>query len=342
MDEAGEVMTDSVGKALMLPWARGLLTMPARAAFLRAEADPALPADLLCEQSFKPAYDALAAAGHPVTRAIEGTFELILCRLTGDKAENRANLARAWRHLVPGGTLVVGGTRETGAVSLEAEVAATLPLAGSLAKYHCRVFWLRRDADALPPGWSDWRDAAEPAPHPGPGYLTRPGMFSWREIDPGSRLLAEALPGDLAGRGADLGAGWGYLAVETLRRAAPGCRLDLYEAEALALDAAAVALARAGLEQRAEGRWHDVAATPLPARLYDFVVMNPPFHRGKTTDVSLGQAFIAQAARALRPGGRLLLVANRQLPYERILREHFPRITPLAETGLYKVIAAAL
>lgn len=335
-------MSEPVLKALLLPFARGLLDGPpdGRAALLRAEPDPALPPGLVCEQSFKPAHDALAAAGATVTRRIEGDFDLILCRLTGDKAENRANLARAWSHLVPGGILLAGGAKDSGAASLEAEVAAVLPLAGSLAKHHCRLFWLRRTEAALPPGWAAWRDAARPAPHPGPGFLTRPGMFSWREIDPGSRLLAESLPDDLAGRGADLGAGWGYLAVETLRRAAPATRLDLYEAEALALDAAAVALDQAGFGPRAALHWWDVAASPLPARTYDFVVMNPPFHRGKTTDVALGQAFIAQAAATLRPGGRLLLVANRQLPYERILAERFAQVTQLAETGIYKVIAA--
>lgn len=337
-------MSDETVRALTLPLVRGLIPLPApgRGAFLRADADPTLPAGLLCEQSLKPAYDALVAAGNPVTRRIEGQFDLILCRLTGDKAENRATLARAWDHLAPGGTWVAAGPKETGAASLEAECAAAFPLAGALAKYHCRVFWAQKTTPQPPALLESWIAAAQPGPYPGPGYWTRPGLFSWREIDPGSRLLVEALPANLSGRGADLGAGWGYLAVETLRRAAPACRLDLYEAEALALEAAQHALTAAGLADRATLHWADVAADPLPERTYDFVVMNPPFHRGKQTDVGLGQAFLAAAARMLRASGRLLLVANRQLPYERLLREQFASVTTQNETGVYKVIFAEL
>ena len=44
--------------------------------------------------------------------------------------------------------------------------------------------------------------------------------------------------------------------------------------------------------------------------------MNPPFHSGQNTDISLGRAFLRAAADSLRTGGRLFMVANRQLPYE--------------------------
>ena len=44
--------------------------------------------------------------------------------------------------------------------------------------------------------------------------------------------------------------------------------------------------------------------------------MNPPFHTRPRADPALGQAMIRKAAAALRRGGRLFMVANRQLPYE--------------------------
>lgn len=59
--------------------------------------------------------------------------------------------------------------------------------------------------------------------------------------------------------------------------------------------------------------------------------MNPPFHEGRVTDVSLGQSFIAAAASRLKPGGRLLMVANRQLPYELTLKGLFKTVTLLEE-----------
>ena len=88
---------------------------------------------------------------------------------------------------------------------------------------------------------------------------------------------------------------------------------------------AALDLARANLERLRDPsravafgfHWHDVA-TGLPAR-YDFIVSNPPFHQGRADEPDLGRAFIAAAAAALKPGGRLWLVANRHLPYEAVL-----------------------
>jgi 16S rRNA (guanine1207-N2)-methyltransferase len=63
-----------------------------------------------------------------------------------------------------------------------------------------------------------------------------------------------------------------------------------------------------------EYHWHDVAAG-VPGK-YEVIVSNPPFHTGQATDIHLGKAFLRVATAALRTGGRLLLVANRQLPYE--------------------------
>ncbi len=76
------------------------------------------------------------------------------------------------------------------------------------------------------------------------------------------------------------------------------------------------------------------------AGIYDTVIMNPPFHEGRVTDVSLGQAFIAAAASRLKPGGRLLMVANRQLPYETTLKGLFKNVTLLEEANGFKIFDA--
>ena len=73
---------------------------------------------------------------------------------------------------------------------------------------------------------------------------------------------------------------------------------------------------------------------------YDAVIANPPFHQGRAAEPDLGAAFIAAAARILKPSGRLLLVANRQLPYEAAVAAAFRHWEKLAEDGVYKVIQA--
>lgn len=101
----------------------------------------------------------------------------------------------------------------------EADLRQLTGLAGSLTKYHCRTYWsapLPADTDAaLQARW-----AALDAPRKilDGRFVSRPGVFAWDRIDPASALLVEHLPTTLAGHGADLGAGFGYLSAEVLAR----------------------------------------------------------------------------------------------------------------------------
>jgi 16S rRNA (guanine1207-N2)-methyltransferase len=135
---------------------------------------------------------------------------------------------------------------------------------------------------------------------------------------------------------ADLGAGWGFLSDAALRRNPQITSLDLFEADSRALDCARRNLA--GHSRNLSFHWHDVTLG-LPES-YDAIVTNPPFHRGQSTDVDLGAAFVAQAALALRRGGKLFLVANRQLPFEALLDNHKLLWRPVAEDSTYKLLFA--
>ncbi|WP_163277808.1 methyltransferase, partial [Klebsiella aerogenes] len=76
--------------------------------------------------------------------------------------------------------------------------------------------------------------------------------------------------------------------------------------------------------------WHDVNGEAI-TEIYDTIVMNPPFHAGRSADPTMGQGFIAAAAKRLKPGGRLLLVANRQMPYEAALKSLFRSVLPVED-----------
>ena len=115
--------------------------------------------------------------------------------------------------------------------------------------------------------------------------------------------------------------------------------LDLYEAEARALAMARHNLAGQAPHVALGFRWHDVTAG-LGQR-YDVIVTNPPFHApGRAERPDIGRRFIAAAAEALAPGGRLWLVANRHLPYEAVLGEAFGQVRTVAERDGYKVVEA--
>ena len=73
---------------------------------------------------------------------------------------------------------------------------------------------------------------------------------------------------------------------------------------------------------------------------YDAIVCNPPFHTGRASTPALGQAIIEAAARALRPGGRFYMVANRGLPYEPMLKASFASFETLADNNKFRVTRA--
>ena len=114
--------------------------------------------------------------------------------------------------------------------------------------------------------------------------------------------------------------------------------LDLYEAERDALMLAEENLKPLAGTVTLDYLWHDV--TRGLRRSYDVIVSNPPFHTGRADRVDLGQCFIAAGAKALHPGGRMLLVANQHLPYETVLREAFATHRILAVADGYKIIEA--
>ncbi|ARJ65522.1 16S rRNA methyltransferase [Magnetospirillum sp. ME-1] len=333
-------MTDSkIIDALLLPFERDLLASPERAFLMRAEPHEALGAEwrprLVCEQGFKPAFDRLVQAGFQTVARLDGRFSTGLVLLTKHKAENRANMARAWDLLEPGGVLVCCGANALGAASHEREVERVFGLAGSLSKHQARTFWMVKGGQTAP---AEWLDAARPRPVEGCNLVARAGCFSAEHVDKGSALLLDCLPEGLAGRGADLGAGWGYLSAEMLRRFPDITAIDLFEAEALALEDARANLAGDG---RAAFHWLDVGAGLPKCEPYDWIVSNPPFHEGRKADPAIGQGFITAAWKAIRRRGKFVLVANRSLPYEAELRRRFREVTLLREADGFKVYLAS-
>ena len=340
--------SDAALETLFLPLVAGEVRWPASATalFLRARSGwPLLQFPIggfVCEQSFRPFADALQRDGLVVTATDDGnaSFQLVLALPPRQRDEARALLARAVLRTAEGGVVIACMLNTEGARSGESDLAKLLGPVHNLSKNHCRAFWASVRADALDRALLDaWSVLDAPRPIGDGRFASRPGLFAWDRIDAASALLASVLPGDLDGRGADLGAGYGYLSAEVLARCPRVTALDLYEAEARALELAKINLARS--ERRdvpLQFFWHDVT-TGLPNR-YDFIVSNPPFHQGRADQPELGRAFIMAAAEALLPGGRLWLVANRHLPYESVLAEKFHSVRSVIVQDGFKVLEA--
>lgn len=310
----------------------------------RAENHPFLhllpAAGLTCQQTFKPKADQLKGQGFTLVREASAPLDLALLLATKHKEENLYLLAQAARDLRVGGVAICACANDTGAGSLEKRFRELFGSVESFCKRKCRVFWASKSAQLNPDLLGEWLANGGWQRIAGTELEGRPGIFSWQKVDPGSALLVSHLPPGLTGKGADLGAGYGYLSHALLTSGQHRVEeLHLFEAEALALEAAQRNLATLAVPTRLHYHWHDVTVG-LPVGRFDWLVMNPPFHSGRTVDFALGQRFIQVAAAGLRPGGRLYLVANTQLPYEQELRTGFRRSWLLAEGKGFKVIGA--
>lgn len=308
--------------------------------FLGAEPGFRLPegfgAELFLAQGFRPHFNALKAAGWNVTPRAEGTgFNGALVLAGRHRGQNEAWIAEAVERIVGDGLLLVAGSSDDGIASLRKRVEKLVEVEGSLPKYHGVAFWFRRpedvtsitDALGLQPMLVEDR------------FATASGMFSHDRIDAASRLLVECLPESAKGIAADFGAGWGYLAAELAKRAKGLMAIDLYEADYESLEVAKRNLAGLTPSPAFGFFWHDLVVEKVEKK-YDLIVMNPPFHQGRAAEPGIGQAFIKAASSTLKPGGQLLMVANRGLPYDQTLKAAFKDVRELRNEGGFRVIAA--
>jgi 16S rRNA (guanine1207-N2)-methyltransferase len=281
------------------------------------------PERVRIHHTHRPDREAWAAAGYRVEDD-PAPAAAALVVVPRSKALARALVAEAAR-LAP--LVLLDGQREDGVDALRRDLLARRPGLAGLAQGHGRLLWF-----AGGEGFADW---ASPGPQRGvDGLWTQAGVFSADGPDPGSLLLAEALPPRLPARMADFGAGIGVLSRAVLAREGVES-LDLVESERLALDCARLNVT----DPRARFRWEDATAAPLGP--YDGIVTNPPFHAGtRAAAPDLGRAVLAAAARALGPRGQLWLVANRHLPYEPALAELFRSWEETGGDGRYKLLHA--
>jgi 16S rRNA (guanine1207-N2)-methyltransferase len=270
---------------------------------------------------------ALRSRGMPILEELGGEWDVALLFLPRAKAYARHLMASVLAHCDVS-RVVIDGPKTNGIETFLKDIRKDVTLVQTLSKAHGKIAWFDVDPTqtiGFEPGTLE-KNAD--------GFYTFPGAFSQNGIDNASAALISCLPDTLGKHVVDLGAGWGFLAHHALSRAGIE-RLDLVESFQPSVMSAQKNIA----DTRAVFHWADALAWK-PETLADTVIMNPPFHTGRTADPDLGRDFIRKAAQILKPKGRLLLVANRHLPYETTLTQEFQSVQEIGGTSGFKVIFA--
>ncbi len=279
--------------------------------------------------------------------ALATKFDAVLLPLPKGRRFARLLLLQAFNALRDGGKLYLAGPNRGGIKSVIGDAEELFGPARVLAyKGGNRIALLQKDGqkDPLPPIYQ------EPGitPHTYNRFqtkinqesftaYTRPGVFSWRHLDPGTRLLLETVQIRRTDHILDVGCGYGIIGIYAARHATKGVA-TLVDVSVLACDCARRSVAANNIE-RAQVVLGDVLP-PAPEKTFSLILSNPPFHTGHAVARDTARAFIHKAFQALRPQGRLAIVANRFLPYDDIIEEVFGSVTILHQTPRYHVMGA--
>ena len=169
----------------------------------------------------------------------------------------------------------------------------------------------------------------------GLSFMTDAGVFSKGELDPGTRLLLDALP-DLAGDVLDVGCGWGAIGI-AVAKAYPDCRVTMVDVNRRAL---ALCRENADRNRVTVACLESDGLSAVAEQTFDAVITNPPIRAGKQVIYRM----FADAARQLSPGGALYLVIRKQQGAEscvKYLKTIFSSVEKLDKSGGYWVLRAS-
>ena len=171
--------------------------------------------------------------------------------------------------------------------------------------------------------------------------VSLPGAFAHGRLDRGTQALLDVLAqlqrkDRPSGNVLDFGCGIGVIGLTLLQRDT-SIDLTLLDNSALALESARLSM----LANALQARLLPSSGLGEVRQRFDWIVSNPPFHRGVVTRYDIARDFFKQARHVLTRQGKILLVCNRHLPYEGWLAEQFGEVENLSGTSEFKVLRAS-
>ena len=168
-----------------------------------------------------------------------------------------------------------------------------------------------------------------------------PGVFAHGRLDAGTALLLQVLERLRPhGRVLDFACGSGVVGI-ALKCTAGAVEPVLLDSSALALESSRQSLLANGLDPDRDARLLPSDGLSEVRGRFDWILSNPPFHRGVRHDLEVAADFIRGAGAFLSKSGKMVVVFNRHLPYTGWLRNAFATVECLADSGEYLVLLAA-
>lgn len=342
-----ELLIAAVGKA---PGTGPTLAIGGTAAFAEALVASGrtvswLPLDAREANAAPSATTVVGNPGEPL--ASEEQFAEVVFPAPPERDLGRRWLVLARNHLVQEGRVVLAGANATG---IRSTIADGVALFGETfreeyrSKQRVATFVARADAQDYPawaqkPGIAEgtWDEAALKVDAAPMRLATLPGVFAGTRLDVGTDLLLAHLAVEPGERVLDVGCGAGVIGFTAGRRGAGD--VVMTDVNLLAVAAVRETIRREDISG-ARVVAGDVYGGVKGAGRFDLIVSNPPFHQGKLVDLEMPQRLIGEAPSHLTPGGRVVIVANAFLPYERLLENRFRVVKEVAKTRAFKVLLA--
>ena len=278
---------------------------------------------------------------------LENYFDVAIIELPKGRKLAQRWLAQAFMALKTGGVLYLSGAKREGVIPAVEDAEMLFGEAAVVAyKKGNRLVSFQKKQPELPAtGWWNtpgiaphtWHTFSIQTPPASFEICSLPGIFSFDRLDDGTHLLLDNLP-DLHNLNVlDLGCGYGAIGLAAALSGATS--VDMLDANLLA-----VAAAQTNIEQLSLLNAHAFASdvvSALPDKKFDLVLSNPPFHTGRDVDYQVACAFIEQSSSALESGGRLYVVANRFIRYEKIIELYSQQVDLIVQTPRFHIIRGA-
>lgn len=168
-----------------------------------------------------------------------------------------------------------------------------------------------------------------------------PNVFSRQHLDIGSRFFLNHFPGINDGDNIlDLATGSGVLSLFAAKQAN---NLTIYATDNSALGIASCKLAAnaAKLTNIYPVQMNCLFECDIAPKSLDIILCNPPFHQGHNVSDHIAHTMLEQTKPLLKSSGRLYVVGNKHLKYDKFLKKHFECVTLKQSNDKFSIFEAS-